>query len=73
MHAGESAEALLLAFNIFLLLAAYHILKTVRASLILSEGGAENKKREDFSSAREAAYSIRQLPGLPRRRLVPVS
>ena len=45
---GEGIGALLLAGHVFLLLSAYYILKTVRESLILSEGGAEIKT---YSSA----------------------
>jgi AAA family ATP:ADP antiporter len=40
---GEAAGALLLAANVFCLLASYYLLKTVREALILSEGGAEVK------------------------------
>jgi ATP:ADP antiporter, AAA family len=40
---GEGTGALLLASNVFLLLAFYYLLKTVREALILSEGGAEVK------------------------------
>ena len=41
---GEAASALMLAFNIFLILTAYYILKPVREALILSgSGGAEIK------------------------------
>src|SRR5262245_23421594 len=37
---GEAAGVLLLALNLFLVLAAYYMLKTVRESLILAQGGA---------------------------------
>jgi AAA family ATP:ADP antiporter len=40
---GETASALLLTFNIFLILTAYYIMKPVREALILSTGGAELK------------------------------
>jgi AAA family ATP:ADP antiporter len=40
---GEGVGALLLATNVFCLLASYYLLKTVREALILSEGGAEVK------------------------------
>jgi AAA family ATP:ADP antiporter len=44
VRAGESATALLLTLNVFLLLAAYSIIKPVRDALIVSEpGGAETK------------------------------
>src|SRR6188768_3672238 len=40
---GEARTALLLALNVFLILSAYYILKTVREALILGEGTAELK------------------------------
>jgi ATP:ADP antiporter, AAA family len=40
VHAGEGVSALLLAANLFYLLAFYSILKVVREALILSESGA---------------------------------
>jgi AAA family ATP:ADP antiporter len=40
---GEGTTALLLMMNIFLLLAAYYLLKVIREPLVLSEGGAEVK------------------------------
>ena len=40
---GEATTALLLALNVFLILMAYYILKTVREALILGEGTAEIK------------------------------
>ena len=40
VHAGEGVSALLLAANVFSLLAFYSVLKIVRDSLILSEAGA---------------------------------
>jgi ATP:ADP antiporter, AAA family len=50
---GEGIGALLLGANIFLLLGAYYILKTVREALILSEGGAEIKA---YSAAAQPLY-----------------
>jgi len=41
VRAGEGVNALLLAANVFYLLAFYQVLKIVRDSLILSESGAE--------------------------------
>ena len=38
---GEGLGALILTTNLFTLLGAYYLLKTVRESLILAEGGAE--------------------------------
>src|SRR5262245_17888733 len=45
VQAGEGARLLLLAANLFVLLVAYYLLKTVREPLILGErgGGAEVK------------------------------
>ena len=43
IRGGEAASALLLAANVFLLLASYYVLKTVREPLILTLGGAELK------------------------------
>jgi AAA family ATP:ADP antiporter len=40
VHAGEGVSALLLAANLFYLLAFYSVLKVVRDALILSESGA---------------------------------
>lgn len=48
---GEVQGVVLLSLNVFLLLAAYYFLKTVRESLILSESGAEVKT---YSSAAQA-------------------
>jgi AAA family ATP:ADP antiporter len=45
VRGGEAVSALLLMFNIFLLLASYYLLKTIREPLILADpgGGAEVK------------------------------
>jgi AAA family ATP:ADP antiporter len=43
VEAGESLTALLMLTNIFLILAGYYIVKTVREPLILASGGAEVK------------------------------
>ena len=51
--------ALLLAANVFLLLTAYYILKTVRESLILSEGGAEVKA---YAAGGQAVLLLLVLP-----------
>src|SRR5262245_35483109 len=56
---GEGIGALLLAANVYLLLEAYYILKTVREALILSEGGAEIKA---YSSAAQAALLLLIIP-----------
>jgi AAA family ATP:ADP antiporter len=56
---GEGIGALILAANVFILLEAYYILKTVREALILSEGGAEIKA---YSSAAQAALLLLIIP-----------
>jgi AAA family ATP:ADP antiporter len=56
---GEGLGALMLAANVFLLLTAYYILKTVREALILAEGGAEVKA---YASAGQAALLLVILP-----------
>src|SRR5437762_809723 len=56
---GEGIGALLLAAHVFLLLSSYYILKTVRESLILSEGGAEIKA---YSSAAQATVLLFIIP-----------
>ena len=43
VRAGEGAGVLLLALNVFLLLASYYFIRPVRNALILTEGGAEVK------------------------------
>src|SRR5688572_22766769 len=59
VKAGEGLVSLLLATNVFLLLASYYILKTVRESLILSEGGAEVKS---YSAAGQALLLLLVVP-----------
>jgi len=59
VRAGEGGTALLLAFNVFCLLAFYYVLKTVRESLILSEGGAEVKS---YSAAGQALLLVAFVP-----------
>ena len=41
VHGGEGPLTLLMAFNVFLLLTSYYLIKPVRDALILAEGGAE--------------------------------
>lgn len=43
VRAGEGPITLLMAFNVFLLLTSYYLIKPVREALILSGGGAEAK------------------------------
>ncbi len=60
MRGGEGVTALLLMLNIFLLLAAYYLLKTIREPLILNEpGGAEVKS---YSAAAIAGLLILLVP-----------
>ena len=59
VRAGEGASALMLAANVFCLLAFYYVLKTVRESLILSEGGAEVKS---YSAAGQALLLVFLVP-----------
>jgi AAA family ATP:ADP antiporter len=59
VRAGEGATALLLALNVFLLLAAYYLLKPVREALILSESGAEVKS---YSAAGQAVLLLGIVP-----------
>ena len=56
---GEGIGALLLAMHVFLLLSSYYILKTIRESLILTEGGAEIKA---YSSAAQAMLLLLIIP-----------
>ena len=59
VRSGESLSVVLLALNLFLVLAAYYMLKTVRESLILSEGGAAVKA---YSSAGQALLLLGLVP-----------
>ena len=59
VHAGEGVSALVLAANVFALLAFYYILKTVRESLILTEGGAEVKS---YAAAGQALLLVAVIP-----------
>src|SRR5512143_3558672 len=52
VRSGEGSSALLLTVNVFLLLFAYYLLKTVREALILTEGSAYIKA---YASAGQAA------------------
>jgi AAA family ATP:ADP antiporter len=56
---GEGLGALILTINFFTLLGAYYLLKTVRESLILVEGGAEVKA---YSSAAQAILLLGVVP-----------
>lgn len=59
VEAGEGLGALLLAANVFLLLTAYYLMKTVREALVLAEGGAEMKA---YASAGQAALLLLAVP-----------
>ncbi|HYE73584.1 MAG TPA: MFS transporter, partial [Blastocatellia bacterium] len=74
VNPGEAAGAFLLAMNVFLLLALYYLLKTVREALILSESGAEVKS---YSSAGQAVLMLLLVPAygmlasrIPRFKLI---
>ena len=56
---GEVASALLMTLLMFLLLAAYYLLKTAREVFILTEGGAEVKS---YSSAGQAVLLLVLVP-----------
>jgi ATP:ADP antiporter, AAA family len=59
VYPGEGLSTLLLAVNVFLLLATYYMLKTVRESLILANAGAEVKS---YSSAAQAILLLGVVP-----------
>jgi AAA family ATP:ADP antiporter len=59
VRGGEAGSALLLTLNIFLLLTAYYIIKTVREPLILAGGGAEVKS---YSAAGQAVLLLFLVP-----------
>jgi AAA family ATP:ADP antiporter len=74
VRAGEGRDVVFMFFNIFLLLLAYYILKTVREPLILTAGGAELKS---YAAAAQAAVLLLYVPAygwlvnrLPRQRLI---
>lgn len=72
---GEGGRLLLLAFNVFLILTAYYVMKPVREALILAQpGGAEIKS---YSMAAQALLLAAVVPAygalasrLSRRRLI---
>jgi ATP:ADP antiporter, AAA family len=59
VRAGEGLGAMLLTADLTVLLAAYYLLKTVRESLILAQGGAEVKA---YSSAAQAVLLFGVVP-----------
>src|SRR4029450_3857787 len=71
---GEARTALLLALNVFLILMAYYILKTVREALILSEGTAELKSYLSAGQVVVLAFLVpfygRLVARFPRMKLI---
>src|SRR5262245_5549879 len=67
---GEGRDCAILFFNIFLLLVAYYVLKTVREPPILTTGGAELKV---YAAAAQAAALLIYVPayGWVASRLAP--
>ena len=59
VRAGEGVSTLLLALNIFLLLAGYSLMKPARDGLILTEGGAE---MASYSAAAQAVLLMAAVP-----------
>jgi ATP:ADP antiporter, AAA family len=59
VRAGEGRGVLLLALNVFLLMLAYYLLKTVREALILAGEGAEVKS---YASAVQAVLLVGIVP-----------
>jgi ATP:ADP antiporter, AAA family len=59
VRAGEGISTLLLALNIFLLLAGYSLMKPARDGLILTEGGAEVAS---YSAAAQAVLLMAVVP-----------
>jgi len=59
VRAGEGGTVLLMSLNVFLLLVAYYVLKTVREPLILMAGGAQLKS---YASAAQALSLVVYVP-----------
>jgi AAA family ATP:ADP antiporter len=59
VRAGEGASTVLLAVNVFLLLAGYSLMKPARDGLILTEGGAEVAS---YSAAAQAVLLMGAVP-----------
>ncbi|MEJ2245655.1 MAG: Npt1/Npt2 family nucleotide transporter [Acidobacteriota bacterium] len=74
VRSGEGIWAILLSFNIFLILTSYYIVKPVREALILAGGGAEIKSYTSAGQAILLLVLIRLYAMLadrfPRRRLI---
>jgi AAA family ATP:ADP antiporter len=83
VRAGEGPGALLLALNVFLLLAAYYLLRNARQVLILTEGapfGWSNARLAAYCSAGMAIVLLGAIPAygwlasrVPRIRLITVT
>jgi AAA family ATP:ADP antiporter len=59
VRAGECGGAALMGLNVFLVLTAYYLLKTVREALVLTQGGAEVKS---YSAAAQALLLLILVP-----------
>jgi AAA family ATP:ADP antiporter len=59
VRAGEGGTVLLMSLNVFLLLVAYYVLKTVREPLILMAGGAQLKS---YAAAAQALTLVVYVP-----------
>ena len=74
VRSGESTTALLLAFNIFLILMAYYVLKVVREALILSEASPEVKVYMSAGQVVLLAFAVpvyaKLVSAMDRRRLI---
>jgi AAA family ATP:ADP antiporter len=53
VRGGEGAPLLLLTLNVFLILAAYYVMKPVRQALILDQPGGAAPNRSPMTSAGE--------------------
>src|SRR6476469_3587767 len=73
---GEGSTALLLSFNVFLILMAYYVLKPVREALILGQGSAELKTYMSAAHVGVLAMVVplygRLVDRMDRRRLINV-
>ena len=72
---GEAAQLLLLAFNAFLVLTAYYLIKPVREVLILDRPGGAELKAYAYGIQALVLFAVVPLYGalasrLPRRRLI---
>src|SRR5262245_58088323 len=56
---GETRDVVVMFLNIFMLLVAYYVLKTVREPLILATGGAELKS---YAAGAQAAVLLAYVP-----------